>query len=325
MGHYNLMNPHLQGRDIMKNTFIGIDVSKNSFDLCIDGTGRVKHWEYTSQTLKKCVKDLVKLEPELIVMEATGGYEMQLAIALQQAGLPVAVVNPRRVRDFAKALGKMAKTDKFDAIVIADFAGKLKPPATKFITESSLKIKALVTRRSQLITMRIAELNRQENVTEKIIIRSLKVSIKRLTKEIEAIDDELRKCIYTDPEMKENAEIIESTPGIGKTTTAMLISELPELGTLTRRQIASLVGVAPMARDSGTFKGKRMIGGGRANVRTQLYMPILVAIRYNKPIKEFYERLLKAGKTKMTAIVACMRKLLTILNIMVAKKECWKY
>lgn len=319
------MSPHLQGWDIMETKFIGIDVSKDSFDLCIDGTNQARHWEYTSQSLKKCVKELEKLAPELIVMEATGGYEMQLVIALQQSELPVAVVNPRRVRDFAKALGRFAKTDKVDAIVIAQFARMLKPPTTKIITENCLRIKALVTRRSQLIKMRTAELNRQKQCAEKFIVKSLTASIKRFTKEIEDINKELKNCIYTDPQMKENAEIIESTPGIGKVTTAMLISELPELGTLTRREIASLTGVAPMAKDSGTFKGKRVTGGGRSSVRTQMYMPTLVAIRYNKVIREFYERLLKAGKTKMTAIVACMRKMLTILNVMVAKKECWKF
>jgi len=324
-GHYKLMSPHLQGWDIMETKFIGIDVSKDSFDLSVDGTNHAKHWEYTSQSLKKCVKELKKLEPELIVIEATGGYEMQLVIALQQSELPVAVVNPRRVRDFAKALGRFAKTDKVDALIIARFASTLKPPASKFITENSLKIKAFVARRSQLIKIRTAEMNRQKQCTEQFIVKSLTASIKRLTKEIEAVNKELENCIYTDPEMRENAEIIESTPGIGKVTAAMLISELPELGTLTRRQIASLTGVAPMAKDSGTFKGKRMTGGGRCSVRTQMYMPTLVAIQYNKPIRDFYERLLKAGKTKMTAIVACMRKILTIINVMVAKKECWKF
>ncbi len=325
MGHYKLMSPHLQGWDIMERKFVGIDVSKDSFDLCIDGTNQAKHWEYTSQSLKKCVKELKKLEPELIVMEATGGYEMQLVIALQQSELPVAVVNPRRVRDFAKAVGRFVKTDKVDAIVIAQFAGMLKPPTTKIITENCLRIKALVTRRTQLIKMKTAESNRKKQCREEFIAKSLSVSIKRLTKEIEVINKELKNCIYTDPEMKENAEIIKSTPGIGDVTTAMLISELPELGTLSRREIASLTGVAPMAKDSGTFKGKRMTGGGRCSVRTQMYMPMLVAIRYNKPMREFYERLVNKGKTKMTAIVACMRKLLTILNVMVAKKECWKF
>jgi transposase len=319
------MNPHLQGWDIMKKNYIGIDVSKNSFDMNVEGTNKVTHWQYTSQSLKKCVKEIEKLNPELIALEATGGYEMQLVMALQESELPVAVVNPRRVRDFAKAIGRFAKTDRVDAIVIAQFAETLKPPATKIITENSRRIKALVTRRTQLIKMKTAEINHQEHCTEKFVVKSLKASIKRLTKEVDDINEEIKSCIYTDPEMKENAEIIESTPGIGKVTTAMLLTELPEIGTLTRRQIASLTGVAPIARDSGTFKGKRMTGGGRCNVRTQMYMPTLVAIRFNKHIRKFYERLLEAGKTKMTAIIACMRKLLTILNIMVAKKECWKY
>lgn len=319
------MSPHLQGWDIMKKNYIGIDVSKNSFDINVEGTNKVTHWQYTSQSLKKCVKEIEKLDPELIVLEATGGYEMQLVVALQQAELPVAVVNPRRVRDFAKAIGRFAKTDNVDAIVIAQFAETLKPPATKIITENSKKIKALVTRRTQLIKIKTAEINRQEHCTEKFVLKSLKASIKRLTKEIDAINKELESCIYTDPETKENAKIIESTPGIGKVTTAMLLTELPEIGTLTRRQIASLTGVAPIARDSGVFKGKRMTGGGRCGIRAKLFMPTLVAIRHNKHIRIFYERLIEAGKTKRTAIIACMRKLLTIINVMVAKKECWKY
>lgn len=319
------MNPHLQGWDIMNKKFIGIDVSKNSFDLCVFGTNKVESWQYTSQMLKKCVRQLKKLEPELIVMEATGGYEMELTIALQQAQLAVAVVNPRRVRDFAKAVGQMAKTDKVDARIIARFAATLHPPTTKMITESSLKIKALVTRRSQLIKMRTSESNRQEHATEKFVTRSLKASITRITKEIKTIDEEIQSCIYKDPEMKTTANIVQTMVGIGKITSAMLVSELPELGTLTRREIASLIGVAPIARESGTFKGKRMTGGGRQNIRTQLYMPTLVAIQHNQPIREFYNRLISNGKTKMTAVVACMRKIITILNVMVSKKECWKF
>ena len=260
----------------------------------------------------------------MVLIEATGGYETNLAMGLQQAGLVVSVVNPARIRNFAKAAGILAKTDNIDAKAISFFASVLKPPTSAMITESTRKVKSLVARREQLIRMRTAELNRQGHDVAKFVDRSLKAIIKLLEKQIESIDEEIKGCISNDPEMNTKANIVKSMLGIGEVTASMLVTELPELGSLTRRQIASLAGLAPIARDSGTFKGKRMTGGGRGVVRAKLYMPTLVAIQYNPAIRGFYQRLLKAGKTKMIAVTACMRKMLTILNVMVAKKEYWK-
>jgi len=308
----------------MNEKFAGIDVSKYAFDLNVNGNDKVEHFNNDVKDIKKCSKALVKLAPALVVIEATGGYEMNLAMALQQAGLAVSVINPARIRNFAKAAGVLAKTDDIDAKAISFFASALKPPTTAMITESTRKIKSLVARRGQLIRMRTAEMNRQGHAVDKFVDKSLKATIKLLDKQIESIDKEIKDCINNDPEMNTKANIAESMPGIGEVTASMLVTELPELGSLTRRQIASLAGLAPIARDSGTFKGKRMTGGGRSDVRAKLYMPTLVAIQYNPAIREFYQRLVKAGKTKMTAVTACMRKMLTILNVMVAKKEYWK-
>jgi len=308
----------------MNEKFAGIDVSKHAFDLNVNGNGKVEHFNNDVKDIKKCSKALVKLAPALVVIEATGGYETNLAMALQQAGLAVSVINPARIRNFAKAAGVLAKTDDIDAKAISFFASALKPPTTAMITESTRKTKSLVARRGQLIRMRTAEMNRQGHAVDKFVDKSLKATIKLLDKQIESIDKEIKDCINNDPEMNTKADIAESMPGIGEVTASMLVTELPELGSLTRRQIASLAGLAPIARDSGTFKGKRMTGGGRGDVRAKLYMPTLVAIQYNPAIREFYQRLLKAGKTKMTAVTACMRKMLTILNVMVARKEYWK-
>jgi transposase len=291
----------------MNEKFVGIDVSKYAFDPNVNGNDKIEHFNNDVKDIKKCSKALVKLAPALVVIEATGGYEMNLAMALQQAGLAVSVINPARIRNFAKAAGILAKTDDIDAKAISFFASALKPPTTAMITESTRKIKSLVARRGQLIRMRTAEMNRQGHAVDKFVDKSLKATIKLLDKQIESIDKEIKGCINNDPEMNTKANIAESMPGIGE-----------------GRQIASLAGLAPIARDSGTFKGKRMTGGGRGDVRSKLYMPTLVAIQYNPAIREFYQRLLKAGKTKMTAVTACMRKMLTILNVMVARKEYWK-
>lgn len=304
--------------------FVGIDVSKRFFDVCFGVDGKVEHFDYTKDEVKKCVRKLLKFKPELVVMEATGGYEIQLASAIQLKGLAVAIVNPRRIRDFAKAAGQMAKTDKIDARVIARYAGVLKPPANERISSNALKLKALAARREQLVKNRTAESNRLEHAFEKEIVRSLKDSLRYIDRQIERIDSQIAECIDRDPDMKDRAELFKSMPGIGDVTASAIVAQLPELGKLNRREIASLVGVAPVNRDSGMFKGKRMTGGGRRSVRTKLYMPTLVAIRHNPAIKENYLRLVGNGKSKMTAIVACMRKMLVILNSMAAKKECWK-
>jgi len=232
-------------------------------------------------------------------------------------------VNPRRIRDFAKAMGQIAKTDKIDALIIARYGATLETPRQKQIDGNARQLKALQARRQQLIEMRTAENNRCEHVFDKIVDRSLKAMIKMIDKEIKKVDEQISESIDQIPELKQKAEVLRSTPGIGETTSAMLVTELPELGVCNRKQIAALVGVAPMNRDSGVFRGKRMTGGGRRSVRARLFMPVLVAIKHNLVMKRFYERLLESGKNKMTAIIATMRKLLVILNTMIKNNQVW--
>ena len=303
---------------------IGIDVSKKFFDLHILEDTQDMHFEYTAKQVKKCVNHLTRLSVGLVVLESTGGYEIPLACELQAAGLPVAIVNPRRIRDFAKAQGQMAKTDKLDARNIANFGATLQPPARKVIDGNQLILKSLSARRDQLIKMRTAEINRMEHALEKKVARSLKAILRALRKEIERVDQQIKDHIDQQPELKQKVDILKSVPGIGDITARMLVVELPELGLINKKEIAALVGVAPMNRDSGLFKGKRMTGGGRRQVRTKLYMPTLVAIQHNPVIRQYYLKLLEKGKSKMTAVVAAMRKLIVIMNTIMKKKQMWE-
>lgn len=303
--------------------YIGIDVAKHNFDLCFLNHKGIQQFENSTEGIHNALKVIKKLHPNLVVMEATGGYENLLAAELHAARLPVAVVNPRRIRDFARANGQLAKTDRLDASIIALFAAKMKPPTQEQIDHNSRRMKALVTRRNQLIRLHTAENNRREHILHRAVDRSLNRMIRTIKREIENVDQLIREQLDRMPELKTKAKILDSAPGIGQTTAIMLATEVPELGKLNRREIAMLVGVAPINRDSGTFRGKRMIGSGRRHVRNRLFMPMLVAIRCNPVIRRFYKHLLVKGKTKMTAIIACMRKLLTILNTMVAKNETW--
>jgi len=258
-------------------------------------------------------------------MEATGGYEYLTVAKLSVQGLPIAVVNPRRIRDFAKAIGMTAKTDKIDAKVIAMYAANCQPIPQGRIDDDCRKLKTLTARRQQLLDMRIAENNRIEHSIDKEICRSIEIVMKTINREIEKVDRQIQDHIDKMPRLKRKTEKLSSVPGIGDTTAAMLVSELPELGTFNRRQIAALVGVAPINRDSGTFRGKRMTGGGRRSVRNRLFMPTLVAIRYNPVLKRYYQRLVdKEGKTKMVAIIAAMRKLLCIMSAMLKNNQAWK-
>ena len=250
-------------------------------------------------------------------MEASGGYERLIAAALGASGLPIAVVNPRQVRDFARSLGKLAKTDRIDAEVIAHFGQAADVEARPLPSAAALELEALVTRRRQVVRMRVSEQVRRQAlpVVQVRIDRVLAL----LKQELKEIDDDLSKRLRESP--REQEELLRSVPGVGPTLTFTLVAELPELGTLTRRQIAALVGVAPLARDSGKLRGTRTCWGGRANVRAALYMPTLAAVRYNP--RAFYDRLLEAGKAKKVVLTACMRKLLTILNAMVKNHTRW--
>jgi len=303
--------------------YIGIDISKRYFDLHCLPEGKQHQFENNQKGIQQCLKLLADIKPKLVVMESTGGYEITLACKLQATGLPVAVVNPRQIRDFAKAIGQIAKTDKIDAKVIAKFASMVEPPAREVMDDKARQLKGLVTRRDQLTEMHVAESNRMEHVVDRSIAHSIKVILKVIERQISDIDKQIAEHIRQDEHLRRKADIVDSAPGIGNTTAFMLVTKLPEIGTLNRRQIAALVGVAPMNRDSGAFRGKRMTGGGRGSVRSSLFMPTLVAIKHNPVIREFYQRLLSVGKTKMTAVIAAMRKLLTILNTMVAKNEFW--
>ena len=302
---------------------IGIDVAKQYFDLHCLKTRQDRRIDNSTDGIRQCVALCNETCPELIVMEATGGYELALAGTLQAEGFAVAVVNPRRIRDFARAAGQIAKTDKLDARIIAQFAATLEPMPTGQINENTQKLKALVARRNQLVSLHTAESNRREHAVAREIQRSITAVLKAIETQLEAIDRQIEEHIRNTPQLQQRAQTIDSAPGIGPTTANMLVTELPELGRLNRRQIAALVGVAPIARDSGTFRGKRMTGGGRKDIRSRLFMPTLVAIRHNPVLKAYYTRLVGLGKCKMVALVATMRKLVCILNTMVKNNQKW--
>jgi transposase len=302
---------------------IGIDMAKQYFDLHSLKTRQDQRMENSNDGIRRCVALCNKIRPELIVTEATGGYELTLAATLQAEGFAVAVVNPRRIRDFARAAGQIAKTDRLDARIIAQFAATMEPMPTERISENTQKLKALVARRNQLVGLHTAESNRLEHADGKEIRRSIAAVLKVIEAQLKTIDRQIKEQIENTPQLRQRSEILDSVPGIGPTTANMLVTELPELGQLNRRQIAALIGVAPMARDSGTFRGKRMTGGGRKKIRSRLFMPTLVAVRHNPILRAYYNKLLSRGKCKMVALVAVMRKLICILNTMVKNNQKW--
>lgn len=308
----------------MNNVFIGIDVAKDSLDIHVKPSD--EHWTstYDSQGLKAVVERLTAFEPACIVLEATGGLEMDLAASLAAAALPVAVVNPRQVRDFARAMGRLAKTDAIDAEVIAIFADKMRPACRPIPTDEEQALKELVTRRRQLIDMRTMESNRRKKTRLNEINTSIETHIAYINSELADLDRELQQRIKASSVWRAKENLLKSVPGIGSGSAVMLIAALPELGAYNRRQIASLVGLAPMNRDSGIWRGRRMIRGGRAAIRSYLYMPTLSAIQCNPFIRSMYLRLIDAGKAPKVAITACMRKLLTILNAVMRDSLPWQ-
>lgn len=307
----------------MHQTFVGIDVAKGHLDLYDSTTKKHIRFDNDSEDIARCVQYLTSLQPELIVLESTGGYETDLVVSLGAAELPTAVVNPRRVRDFGKATGRLAKTDRIDTILLADYASVIKPAPRPVRDRQSRLMKALVARRHQLLKMRTAELNRRDHIKDKVIAQSIKAIVSTLDREVAKVERQLHQIIRKTPDYKQKLQTLISVPGIAETTATMLLTEVPELGQLNRRQVAALIGVAPINRDSGSYRGKRMTGGGRSLVRTRLYMPTVVACTHNPQIRAFYQRLVENGKTKMTALVAAMRKMLTIVNTMIAKGELW--
>jgi len=269
------------------------------------------------------VERLQAVQPTLIVLEATGGLERAATAALATAGLPVVVVNPRQARDFARATGQLAKTDALDARALAHFADVIRPTPRPLPDTQTQALRALLGRRQQLIGMRTAEQNRLAGPNA-YLAKDIEAHITGLNERLATLDNDLETLLRASPVWRENDDLLQSAPGIGPVCAQTLLLELPELGTLTRQQIAALVGVAPLNCDSGTLRGRRMIWGGRAHVRTVLYMGTLVATRYNPRIKAFYERLLAAGKVKKVALTACMRKFLTILNAMLKHRTSWQ-
>lgn len=302
---------------------VGLDISKDHIDYHILPTGESGQVENAETGFAKLRSLLAGRQIERIVMEATGPYHRPVAASLSADGLPVIVVNPRQTRDFAKALGQLAKTDAIDAHVLARFAMACAPAIRPLADEAQQELAALLQRRRQLVEMRTAEQNRLA-MSHKRMQRSIKEHIRWLDKRIRASDDDLGKALRNHDVWREKVELLESVAGVGPGTSASLIALLPELGTLNRRQISALVGVAPLNRDSGKLRGRRAIWGGRGAVRSALYMATLSAVRYNPTIKVFYERLVGAGKLKKVALVACMRKLLTILNAMLRDNAAWK-
>lgn len=303
--------------------YVGIDVSKATLDVALGQQGDFWQVKNTPKGIETLVKGLQVQAPRLVVLESTGGYELPAAKALDVAGMAVAVVNPGRVRQFARSIGQLAKTDKIDARLLAIFAERVKPAPSHLPDEAEQQLMGLVRRRRQLLEMRTAEVNRQDSTLPDLQAQ-LKRHIEWLTKEIEALNQQIEEYIAEQPVWSQKDELLQSVPGVGKVLSHTLIAEVPELGQLDRKKIAALVGVAPMNRDSGSKRGKRSIRGGRPAVRSVLYMATLSALRHNPIIQCFYQRLLANGKEKMVAIVACMRKLLVILNAMARKQQAWQ-
>lgn len=302
--------------------YIGIDVSKATLDVASLPDGESWTVANDDHGLAELAPRLVARTPALIVLEATGGFEMLAALTLAKVGLPIAVVNPRQVRDFAKAMGRLAKTDALDAGILADFAQRVRPVPRPLPDEAALLLESLLTRRRQIVDMLTAEKNRL-GFARRPVQRDIRQHIRWLEKRLRDVEGDLQDAVTASPLYHAKAELLRSVPGVGQVTTLTLLATLPELGHLSRHQIAALVGVAPLNRDSGTMRGKRMVWGGRAPVRAVLYMAALVGLKHNPVLRVFYERLRAAGKPFKVAATACMRKLLTILNAMLHQNRRW--
>jgi transposase len=303
--------------------FVGIDVSKTQLDIAVGQTGETWSAGNTDEGIAKTVERLKQLGTRLVVVESTGGLERKLLREMHLAGVAFALVNPHRVREFAKSLGLLAKTDKIDARLLARFAEAIRPAPTCLPSQEEQLLSALIARRSQLIDFRTAELNRLVSAHTSVQA-SIELLLNQLGEQISQLDRQVEQLISQNDDFTDKDEILRSTPGIGPVSSAILIADLPELGRLDRKKIAALVGVAPFNDDSGYRRGKRRTKGGRAAIRKVLYMATISASRYNPKIKSFYEQLLKRGKLKKVALVACMRKLLTILNAMLRSRTPWR-
>jgi len=304
--------------------FVGIDVSKAVLDIAITPTGEAWSVPNSTEGVLQLIAKLREISPTLVVLEATGGLERRAVAALAGAALPVVAVNPRQVRDFAKATGRLAKTDAIDAAVLALFADRIRPQVRPLPDEETQELEALVVRRRQVVDMITAEKSRLSAAPPSKRVRTaIGKTIKWLQKQLEEIDNDLDSSIRNSSVWREKDALIQSVPGVGKVLSRTLLSLVPELGTLGKKQLAALVGVAPLNRDSGQHRGRRTVWGGRASVRAVLYMNALVAARCNPTIRAFHARLIAAGKLPKVALVACMRKLLTILNAMIRNRTPW--
>ena len=302
--------------------FVGIDVSKAQLDVAVRPTGKRWTLPYDQTGIEGLIPQIVDLEPALVLLEATGGLELPLVAALAAAALPVVVVNPRQVRDFAKATGTLAKTDTLDAGVLAHFADAVRPEVRPLKDAETQVLNSLTARRRQVMSMLVSEKNRLGTAIGAVSPR-IEAHIAWLEQELNDLDKGLRQTLRRSPVWREKDDLLRTVPGVGEQLSLTLLAHLPELGTLNRRQIAALVGVAPYNRDSGALRGKRAVWGGRSRVRAVLYMGALVASRHNPAIRDFYQRLLAAGKPKKVALVASMRKLLVILNGMLKHGSPW--
>ena len=303
--------------------FVGIDVAKAELEVVVRPSGA--RWTVTNNAsgLAQLQERLQAAAPSLIVLEATGGYEVAVVAALATAALPVVVLNARQVRDFARATGRLAKTDAIDAGVLAHFAEVVRPPVRPLPDAMTQDLQAWLTRRRQLVDMLLAEEQRRSRAP-RAIQRQIDQHVRWLRAQLGAVEKDVAQTLRESPVWREKEDLLRSVPGVGPILTTTLLGDVPELGQLNRKQIAALIGVAPLNRDSGTYRGRRAVWGGRARVRATLYMATLTAARYNPLIRAFYERLVAAGKPKKVALTACMRKLLTILNAMIARRTAWK-
>jgi transposase len=307
-----------------EKSYVGIDVSAEQLDLAVNPTGQTGQYPNSKNGIAKLVTKMKTIQPQLIIMEATGGWELALKQALDEAGLAAAVINPKRVRDHGRAMGFLAKTDKIDAKIIAHFAATINPQAQPARDSSERELDNLVTRRNQLSDMLTAESYRLRQYLDSSVQADIQEHIRWLESKIQTLDKELKERVKHNSSFQEKDRLYRSMKGVGKVLSMTLIAKLPELGRLNQKEIGSLVGLAPMNKDSGKFRGKRMIQGGRAVVRKVLYMPILSAIRYNPAIRDLYQRLIAKGKLQKVALTACMHKMLTILNAMAKTKTAWQ-
>ncbi|MFH1302624.1 MAG: IS110 family transposase [Planctomycetota bacterium] len=303
--------------------FVGIDIAKFKFDVAFSHLSKGVTYDYTPAAIKEFIQTLQEIQPQLICLESTGKLHQKLLACLHKHHLPVAVVNPRQIRDFARAKNQLAKTDQIDARTIMQFAQIMQPRITPPLTQAQQKMREFSSRRQQVSKMIIQETNRLGSTEDTEIDKLIQQSIRAYKKQLKVIEKKLKQLIAADEQAQERAAILQSVPGVGAITAALLIAELPELGSLNRKQIARLVGVAPTNRDSGTMRGRRTIGGGRVGIRNGLYMPTIVAQKHNPKICAFYKRLVESGKPKMVALLAAMRKLLIILNVMIKEGKKW--